>query len=74
MMVNEFAHRTYKCGEGCQCMYQTPLADQCEIAGQGVLDSYGYEPGHAGEWVGILLAIVVAYRLLGWLVLYLRKT
>lgn len=55
-------------------MYQTELAPQCRIAGQGVLDTYGYKTGKTGEWVGILLAIVLGYRLLGWLVLYLRKT
>jgi len=54
-------------------MYQTPLADQCLIQGTGVLDNYGYKNGETGKWVGILLAIVLGYRLLGWLVLYLRR-
>ena len=73
MMVNEFAHRTYSCGADCQCMYQTELASQCKIAGQGVLDQYGYKTGRTGEWVGILLAIILGYRLLGWIALVLRK-
>ncbi|CAO1599287.1 hypothetical protein XANCAGTX0491_003020 [Xanthoria calcicola] len=74
MMVNEFAHRTYSCGEGCHCMYDTPLASQCRIDGKGVLAQYGYKEGKTGEWVGILLAILVVYRLLGWLVTHLRST
>ncbi|KAK7952711.1 uncharacterized protein PG986_008439 [Apiospora aurea] len=57
---------------GCSCMYPTALADQCLIAGQGVLDQYGYEPGHMGRNVGILLAIVLGYRVAGWLVLKVR--
>lgn len=73
-MINEFAHRTYDCGAGCQCMYQTSLAAECKIDGRGVLDAYGYEPGHTGKWVGILLVIVLVYRLLGWLVLTLKRT
>ena len=73
MMVNEFAERTYDCGSACECMYQTPLASECRIAGQGVLDLYGYETGKTGEWVGILLAIVLGYRLLGWAVMVLKK-
>ncbi|KAK8090348.1 ATP-binding protein cassette [Apiospora hydei] len=83
MMVNEFAGRVYECarlmtgkdGEmdtGCSCMYPTALADQCLIAGQGVLDQYGYEPGHMGRNVGILLGIVLGYRIAGWLVLKVR--
>lgn len=55
-------------------MYQTNLAPECKIAGQGVLDTYGYSPGNTGKWVGILLAIVLGYRLLAWAVLILKKT
>lgn len=77
MMVNEFAARTYSCSGGtdpatCSCMYQTKLASQCRIDGQGVLDTYGYQTGKTGEWVGILLAIVLGYRLLAWVVLRLK--
>jgi hypothetical protein len=54
-------------------MYQTDLAAQCQISGLGVLEQYGYKTGHTGEWVGILLGIVLGYRLLGWVVLALRK-
>lgn len=74
MMVNEFASRIYDCGNDCKCMYQTELAPQCKIAGKGVLDSYGYKTGETGKWVGVSIAIVVGYRLLGLLVLHLRRT
>lgn len=74
MMVNEFEHRTYSCGQDCRCMYASELEDQCKIAGTAVLRSYGYATDKKGEWVGILIAIVFAYRLLGWVALYLRKT
>jgi ABC-2 type transporter len=73
MMVNEFKNRSYSCGDGCQCIYQSELASQCRISGTAVLDQYGYKTGKTGEWVGILLAIVLGYRLLGWVVLSLRK-
>lgn len=55
-------------------MYQTDLASQCRIDGKGVLAQYGYKEGKTGEWVGILLAILFVYRLLGWLVTHLRST
>lgn len=74
MLVNEFGHdRTYACGSDCQCMYQTDLASQCMIDGKGILALYGYKPGNEGKWVGIMLAILVGYRLLGWGALWWRK-
>ncbi|KAF2453772.1 ABC transporter [Lineolata rhizophorae] len=74
MMVVEFAGRTYDCASDCQCMYSSDLADQCKIDGKGVLDFYGYKTGRNGLWAGILIGIIAGYRLLGWLVLYLRRT
>ncbi|PHH66048.1 hypothetical protein CDD81_573 [Ophiocordyceps australis] len=73
MMVNEFSRRTYACGAGCRCMYDSPLANECRIAGQAVLDQYGYQPGHTGRNVGIMLAIIFGYRLAAWMVLKLRS-
>ncbi len=73
MMVNEFADRVYSCGSGCQCMFQTHMVDQCSFSGLAVLDQYGFRIGRTGEWVGILLAIVLVLRLLGWAALWVRK-
>jgi hypothetical protein len=76
MMVNEFSERVYSCGvtdDGCRCMWQTDLADQCLIRGQGVLDQYGYKPGHMGKDVGIMMAIIVGYRLAAWIVVKLKR-
>jgi ABC-type multidrug transport system ATPase subunit/ABC-type multidrug transport system permease subunit len=79
MMINEFAHRTYECApataaEGsCFCMFSSELAGQCQIAGQGVLEQYNYHPGKQGRDVGIMMAIVVGYRLAAWVVLKLRR-
>lgn len=73
MMVNEFHGRTYSCGSSCQCLYQTDLAGQCKIAGQGVLDQYGFQPGHMGKNVGIMVGIIAGYRIAAWLVLMWRR-
>ncbi|KAF5242804.1 hypothetical protein FAUST_3140 [Fusarium austroamericanum] len=73
MMVNEFSKRVYSCGNGCRCMYQPALADQCEIDGQAVLDQYGYSSGHLGRNVGIMISIIAGYRIAAWLVLVLRR-
>ncbi|KAH0195414.1 ATP-binding cassette transporter-like protein, partial [Aureobasidium melanogenum] len=49
------------------------LADQCLIDGKAVLSYYDYSSGRLGETVGYMIAIIAVYRLLGWVVLYLRK-
>jgi hypothetical protein len=77
MMVNEFSGRTYDCERlpsgDCHCSYVTDLQSQCKINGSGVLAAYGYNEHKTGLWVGILVGIIAAYRILGWLVLYLKK-
>ncbi|TDZ71817.1 ABC transporter G family member 11 [Colletotrichum trifolii] len=72
MMHNEFAARVYDCGEDCRCMYRTPLEKECKIAGQGVLDTYGYTEDHFGRNVGIMIAIIAGYRLAAWIVLKIK--
>jgi len=54
-------------------MWETDLADQCLIRGQGVLDQYGYKQGHMGRDVGIMVAIILGYRIAAWIVLMLKK-
>ncbi|KAK3613949.1 hypothetical protein LTR56_027578 [Elasticomyces elasticus] len=79
MVVNEFGQRTFSGAKsdtapnGCTCLYNTELADQCLIAGTGVLKNYGYSTGSTSKLVGIMISITFGYRLLGWLVLYLRR-
>jgi hypothetical protein len=77
MMVNEFANRVYECGRGpngeCECMYLSELTPMCQIDGKAVLGIYGYKEGKTGLWVGILLCIVLGYRLMAWMVLYMKK-
>jgi hypothetical protein len=77
MMVNEFSERVYECAQlpdgGCRCMWESELAGQCQIAGQGVLDTYGYRRGHFGRDIGIMMAIIFGYRLAAWAVLMLKN-
>lgn len=76
MMVNEFGKRNYACEvvEGsCRCMYESALEDQCLVEGTAVLARYGYGTEDVGKYVGYMLVITMGYRLLGWVVLYLRK-
>lgn len=79
MMVNEFGKRNYACEavqDGvtqCRCAYASKLQDQCMIEGTAVLQSYGFNNGDTGKYVGYMLVIIFSYRMLGWLVLYARK-
>lgn len=77
MMVNEFKERSYACetiAGQCSCMYPSALQDQCRIAGTAVLSRYGYALNREGQWVGIMIAIIAVYRLLGWAVTWFRKS
>jgi hypothetical protein len=78
MMVNEFQERVFDCkrqGDGdCQCMYASALQGQCQIEGKAVLREYGYAVDLEGQWIGIMLAIIVVYRVAGWVVCWMRKT
>lgn len=77
MMINEFAYRTYECARdgqgGCFCMFPSELASECRIAGQGVLDQYNYQRGYMGKDIGIMMGIILGYRIAAWAVLMLRK-
>jgi ABC-type multidrug transport system permease subunit len=80
MMVNEFSSRSFTCnppinpGDSCSCIYESELTGQCLVPGTAVLDTYGYNVGDTGKWVGIMVGIITGYRALGWLVLWLRRT
>ncbi|KAK2865079.1 hypothetical protein FQN49_003927 [Arthroderma sp. PD_2] len=74
MMVNEFSGRVFDCGKSCQCMYASELASQCKISGKGILNAFDYPTDKQGQWAGILISITAVYRILGWVVLYMKKT
>lgn len=76
--MNEFANREYDCappadGQPCHCMYASELESQCKIAGRGVLANFSYHPERTGQWIGIMIAIIAAYRLLGLGALWWRR-
>jgi hypothetical protein len=81
-MGNEFSGRVYECaplsgqgnGAGCHCMFQSELQGQCRIAGEAVLRTYGMGQERRGMWVGIMLGIILGYRIAGWVVVWWRRT
>jgi ABC-type multidrug transport system permease subunit len=60
-------------GGVCHCMFQSELSGQCRIAGEAVLRIYGIGQERRGMWVGIMIAIVIGYRLAGWGVIWWRR-
>ena len=78
MMVNEFKDRVYNCAgdamSGYHCMYESDLAGVGLIRGTAVLEAFGYQTGLEGTWVGIMVGIIAGYRILGYVVLMLKKT
>ncbi len=75
LIVNEFGFRNYMCGDGCFCSFDTPLSDQCLVAGPGVLEYYGFEVTADPEIkrVVIILGITAVLRLMGWAAMKWRK-
>lgn len=78
MLVNEFQDRTYDCagsaGNGWHCMYDSNLASVGKIRGTAILEAFNYRTGLEGKWIGIMIGIIAGYRILGWLVLVIKKT
>ena len=76
-MVNEFNHGTYACGKTAarqyQCAYESTLNSEGLIAGVYVLKDYDINANEMGEWVGIIISIIIVYRLLGYLALRFRQ-
>jgi hypothetical protein len=77
-MVNQFRSTRFNCareGNNLQCMYASDLQARGEIRGTAVLDAYhiAHGSGKVGEWVGILIAIIMVYRMLGYGVLVLKR-
>jgi hypothetical protein len=78
MMVNQFKNTVYSCdltGESSYyCMYKSDLESQGKIRGTAILEAYKYssEDGKTWQWFGIMLGIIVGYRLLGFLALWVR--
>ena len=77
MVYNQFKETVYECekqGSGYYCMYPSDLQREGKIRGAAVLDAYkiSHANGKLGEWFGIMVGIIVAYRLLGYGVLVLR--
>jgi len=82
MMQNEFRNRVYECAVAANsaadsptynCMFPSDLQGSGKIRGTAVLEAYSYSNIRTGECVGILIAIIVAYRILGYGALWLRK-
>jgi hypothetical protein len=68
MMHNEFGQRNYTCRplleDKCECAYDTTLEDECLVNGNAILASYGLGESPARYPVLVMIAIIIAYRLL----------
>jgi ABC-type multidrug transport system permease subunit len=80
MMANQFRSTIWDCAEVAgtgkyQCMYPSDLEGKGKIRGTAVLEAYKYSwsEGEIGKWIGIMFAIIIAFRVLGFCVLVLRK-
>ena len=78
MMVNQFKDTIWDCqklASGYQCMYPSDLESEGKIRGTAVLEAYRYSwsEDKVGEWIGIMCGIIIAYRVLGYFALLIKK-
>ncbi|KAK6460604.1 P-loop containing nucleoside triphosphate hydrolase protein [Scheffersomyces coipomensis] len=73
MMFNEFSYRNFDCDSQCHCMYDSELSNQCKIVGNAVLENLGYSSNDKHLWVGVLIALIFAYRFGSYLVLRFKR-
>ncbi len=82
MMVNQFKDTIYTCDVATgdardspkyNCMYASDLQSQGEIRGTAVLSAYHYSTDRVGEWIGIMIAIIAIYRIMGYLAHWVRN-
>lgn len=80
LIINQFKDTTYDCDSngngGFNCMYPSDLMSDGKIRGTAVIESYkyGHGSGEHGKLIGIMIAIVVVYRLLGYAALIVRRS
>jgi hypothetical protein len=78
LILNQFKSTIYDCevkaGGGYNCMYPSDLESEGMIRGEVVIEAYKYSLsfGH-GKLVGIMIGIIVVYRIFGYLALVVRK-
>lgn len=79
LIINQFKDTTYACasdGHGSfNCMYPSDLMSEGKIRGTAVVEAYryGYNNGENGRLIGIMIGIIAAYRLFGYLVLVIKR-
>lgn len=79
LIINQFKYTTYHCSPstdgGYNCMYPSDLMTEGKIRGTAVIEAYryGYNNGENGRLVGIMIGIIFAYRLFGYMVLVLKR-
>jgi ABC-type multidrug transport system ATPase subunit len=79
MMVNQFRSTVWDCAKSSngefQCMYPSDLESEGKIRGTAVLRAYKYSwsDGEIGKWIGIMFAIIIAYRVLGYVALMAKR-
>lgn len=78
LILNQFKDTVYDCatkpGGGYSCMYPSALESQGKIQGAVVIEAYSYNVNFGnGKLIGIMIGIIVAYRIFGYLALVVRK-
>lgn len=78
---NEVGYLDYECAtvpgidgapDTCNCLAVTSLADQCLVSGQEYIETQIGINGTQGLYIGVIIAIILAMRLISWALLWWR--
>jgi len=77
LVRNDVRGLTFQCpviNGSCLCPFESSLTPgQCALAGDDIVKNLGYQGANDGLYVGILLIIILFYRVMTWVVLVIRK-
>jgi len=77
LVRNDVKGLTFQCPTvdgSCLCPFASSLVPaQCALVGDDIVKNLGYEGADDGLYVGILIIIILVYRVAMWVVLALRK-
>jgi hypothetical protein len=84
LVKNDLVGEVFKCDSatlpdgGCMCVYPASAATiakygECVVSGQDVIDYLDFGNINVGAWVGILVGIIVLYRVVMYGILTIRR-
>eukprot|EP00300_Choanocystis_sp_HF-7_P017380 c19713_g1_i1.p1 GENE.c19713_g1_i1~~c19713_g1_i1.p1 ORF type:complete len:659 (+),score=154.82 c19713_g1_i1:59-1978(+) len=67
-----FEGQEFDCGASCHCVFPTTSNLTCAFTGEDVLREFDYSDVNPEHWIGVLIGMIIGYRILFWVALKYR--